>query len=53
MKIRTVILSLAVLFCISFVSGCTVEEKSGADSIKEIKKKAMNTNPLFTYPMKA
>ena len=43
MKIRTVIITLAVLVYISFGSGCTVEEKSGTDSIKEINKNRLLT----------
>ncbi len=43
MKIRTMLITLAVLVYISFGSGCTVEEKSGVDSIKEINKKRLLT----------
>lgn len=43
MKIRTTVISLAVLICISFNSGCTVEQKTGDDPIKEINKKRLLT----------
>lgn len=43
MKIRTMMVTLAVSVYISLGSGCTVEEKSGVDSIKEINKNRLLT----------
>jgi len=43
MKIRAIMISLAVLVYIFFGSGCTVEQKAGTDSIKEINKKRLLT----------
>jgi len=49
MKNRTVMISLAVLVYISFGSGCTVEQKEGADPIKEINKKRLLTQVGKNY----
>jgi len=49
MKIRTIITTLAVLVYISFGIGCTVEEKQGDDSIKEINKQRLLTKIGTNY----
>ncbi|MCK4886771.1 MAG: hypothetical protein KAS96_05235 [Planctomycetes bacterium] len=43
MKIRAIMISLAVLVYIFFGFGCTVEQKTGTDSIKEINKNRLLT----------
>ena len=49
MKIKTIIISFAVLVYIAFGSGCTVEPKEGADPIKEINKNRLLTQVGENY----